>query len=204
MSRRVALQGAVLLALAGCASTPQEHFYTLGAPVVVAAGLENQQAVVNVAIGPVTVPAIVDRPQMVLRLSDNQVLVMEQSRWAQPLEDELAQAVAADLAQQLGDLPVRVYPQNAGGDARYRVRIDVQRFESTPGAGAAIEILWAIRDAGNARLGEGRSVVREAAGDMGIDAVVAAHGRALAAVSRDIAAALRRLAGHELGAPDRR
>jgi uncharacterized lipoprotein YmbA len=186
-----------LLALAACASSPPEHFYTLVAPAIADSG---RTPAFSIAIGPVTVPAIVDRPQIVLRLSNNQVRVAEQSRWAQPLEDEIAQAVAADLAQQLGDVPVRVYPERAGDMARYRVRIDVQRFESVPGSNASVETFWVIRDDGVRRY-EGHSVAIERTRGAGIEPVVAAHGRALAAVSREIAVALRRLAVQGPGVP---
>lgn len=50
------------------------------------------------------------------------------------------------------------------------------------------------RDAENGKLKAGRSLVRELDDVDGYDALVAAHDRALAAVSRDIATALRKLA----------
>jgi len=78
--------------------------------------------------------------------------------------------------------------QGAGADVS--VSVDVQRFDSAPGESAAVDVLWQVRPAkGTPR--SGQTSVREAAGAAGYDALVAAHGRALAAVSRDIAAAVR-------------
>ena len=68
--------------------------------------------------------------------------------------------------------------------------IDLQRFDSTLGDAATLDVLWTVRLAGSGKLRGGRSVVREAAGVDGYDALVAAHARALASVSRDIAQAI--------------
>jgi len=68
--------------------------------------------------------------------------------------------------------------------------IDLQRFDSTLGDAATLDVLWTVRLAGSGKLRGGRSAVREAAGVDGYDALVAAHARALASVSRDIAQAI--------------
>jgi uncharacterized lipoprotein YmbA len=179
----------LLVAVAGCGSTPRERFYTLAADGpqqrVQSAGYE-----FSVAVGPVTVPAIVDRPQMVLRTGRNRVIVAEQSRWAAPLTDSIARVIAGNLAQLMGMARVSAYSESMSADADYRVPIDVQRFESAPGDAATVEVVWAVRAAGRT-LRAGRSSIREPVGGGGDEALVAAHQRALAAVSRDIAAALR-------------
>jgi uncharacterized lipoprotein YmbA len=183
----------LVLALAACASSPEERFYTLGATASSPARVGNAAAGYSVAVGPVTVPALVDRPQMVLRTGANRVLLAEQSRWAEPLKDSIPRVIAGNLAQLLDDGQVSAYPQGLSSDAGYQVEIDVQRFESAQGDAATIEVLWAVRAAGETRKA-GRSVVREPAGGASLDALVAAHGRALLAVSREIAAAIREAA----------
>jgi hypothetical protein len=54
-----------------------------------------------------------------------------------------------------------------------------------------VEASWSVRRSAGGDLRTGSSVVREPVGAAGYDALVAAHSRALAAVSRDIAQALR-------------
>jgi uncharacterized lipoprotein YmbA len=144
----------------------------------------------RIAVGPITVPAIVDRPQMVLRVGPNRVQLAEQSRWAEPLKDSIARAIAGNLAQLLHDDQVSAFPQGLSYDADYQVQIDVQEFESAPGDAATIGVLWAVRAPGAPRK-EGRSLVREPVAVGDYDALVRAHNRALLSVSRDIAAAVR-------------
>ena len=174
--------------LAGCASSPPTRFYTLSAPEQPAAA-----AVYSVTVGPVTVPEIVDRPQFVLRTSANEVTITEQTRWAESLQSEIPRVIAANLAQALGDAHVSAYPQGTGSEADYRVVVDIQRFDSAPGDAATVEALWAVSP-GIGKSGavrSGRSKVREPVQGMEYDALVAAHSRALASISRDIAEAIR-------------
>lgn len=178
------------LLLAGCGSTPKTSFYTL---TPAAAGTRaDAKGSYSVAIGPVAIPDSVDRPQMVLRTGANQVAISEFERWAGPLKNEIALALAENLRSRLGGASVFTYPQGIGADVN--VSVDVQRFDSALGEAATVDVLWQVRPAkGAAR--SGRAQVREVAVGAGYDALVAAHGRALAAVSGDIAAAIRALQG---------
>ncbi len=187
-SRLIATFVLVVSMLAGCASSPPTRFYMLSAPEQPAAKLAY-----SVAVGPVTVPEIVDRPQFVLRSAANEVTITEQTRWAGSLQNEIPRVIAANLAQSLGDTQVWVYSKGAGSEADYRVTVDIQRFESAPGDAATVEALWAVSP-GTGKSGasrSGRSVVREPTQGTEYDALVAAHSRALARISRDIAEAIR-------------
>ncbi len=176
-------------ALAGCASSPKSHFYTLSS----GAALERSDAQTqySVAIGPVTVPEIIDRPQIVTHIAANQVQIAEQERWAGPLKNEIPRVIADNLTQLLDGAYVYVYPQNVSPNADYQVPVEVQRFDSALGDAVTVEALWAVRPAQGGVAKNGRSKVREPTNGDGYDALVAAYSRALAAVSRDIAGAIR-------------
>ena len=180
--------------LAGCATTPRENFYTLSAGAPAEGVAERADPIAaSVAVGPVSLPEVVDRPQLVVRIAANRVAILEQQRWAGPLKTEIARVIAENLGQLLGTPRASADPENVMGDADYRVLVDVQAFESVPGEQVAIDVLWSIRRraSGDARIG--RSTVRERTGGAGYDAVAGAHSRALANVSRDIAEAVRAL-----------
>jgi hypothetical protein len=173
--------------LAGCSSPPKTNFYTLS-PAASAPARADAKVPYSVAIGPVGVPESLDRPQMVVRTGANQVSIAEFERWAGPLKSEIALAIAENLKPLLGGASVFTYPQGVNADVN--VSLDVQRFESVLGEAATVEVLWQVRALKGAPT-SGRSTVREAAGGPGYEALVAAYARALAAVSRDIAAAIR-------------
>jgi uncharacterized lipoprotein YmbA len=178
---------AIAAALAGCGTTAPARYYTLDST---AAPIGAPLARVSVMVGPVTVPASVDRPEMVVRVAPNRVEVDEFNRWDAPLDDSVARAVAGDLAAQLGSPDVTTAPL-ANFSPDYRVIINVQRFESTPGKSALVEAVWTVRSAATGDVRSGRTVARESVQGGGFEALAAAHSRALATVSTDIAAAIR-------------
>jgi uncharacterized lipoprotein YmbA len=178
-------------AAVGCGASAPARFYTLdstatstGAPV----------ASVAVMVGPVSLPATVDQPQFVVQVAPNRVEVDEFNRWAAPLSDGIARAVAGDLTVLLGTPDVAAAPF-ANFDPAYTVTIEVQRFESVRGKSALVEAVWAVRKTSGGETRSGRTVAREAVQGDGFDALAAAHSRALASVSSDIAATIRAEAG---------
>jgi len=182
------------LAAVGCGPSPTARFYTLDAT----AAADGRPAVPHaIVVGPVSIPPAVDRPQLVVAVAPNQVTVDEFNRWAAPLDDSIARAVAGDLAVLLG-ASVAAAPA-PGFTATHRVTLDVQRFDSVPGDGVTVEALWAIRPIAGGAGRSGRSLAREPIPSKGVDAVAAAHSRALATISADIANAIR-----ELGTAPRR
>ena len=187
-TRTLALLAGIAL-LAGCGSSPPTSFYTLASHDGARSSLN--KANYSVVVGPVSVPDLVDRPQMVLRSSGNQVKVEEFVRWAEPLKSEIPRIIAANLAQTLGDARVSVYPQTPELNPDFKIWIDVLRFDSIVGDSAIIEVLWTVRPAKGGEEKVGRSLISEATGGAGYDALVAAHARGLAAVSKEIAAAIR-------------
>ena len=193
MVRRIAqvLSVAVVATVAGCGVSPTARFYTLDST----AAPDGTAAVsYAIAVGPVSVPPCVDRPQFVVQVAPNQVAFDEFNRWAAPLDDGVARAVAGDLGVLLGTTRVGTGPL-PGFDPAYRVTIDVQRFESNPGEGVLVDAVWAVHAAASGRTQGGRTLAREAVQGKDFDALAAAHSRALAKVSSDIASAIRAQAG---------
>jgi uncharacterized lipoprotein YmbA len=180
---------AALFLLVGCSRSPRITYYALNA---VATPAESAApAIESVAIGPVTLPEMLDRPMLVVRTTANRLDILEFYRWAAPLKNEIPRVIAADLTLLLNQARVSTYPQNADLAADYRIVIDIQRFEMTAGEGVALDALWSVSRAAGGAPRTGRSVVSEPAGAAGYDALVAAQSRALAAMSRDLAQALR-------------
>jgi len=190
MARRIAhlMVPIALLAAAasGCGTTAPSRFYTLDVTAVSDGTAPVGDAIM---VGPVSVPASVDRPEFVLQAAPNRVDVDEFNRWAAPLNDAVAQVVAGDLVKLLGTPNVAAAPL-ANFDPAYRVTIDVQRFESVPGQSALVEAVWTVHRTAGGETRSGRTVASEPVQGDGFDALAAAHSRALAKMSVDIAAAI--------------
>lgn len=174
-------------AIFGCGVSAPARFYTLNSTAMAEGAPRADYAVL---VGPVSVPSAVDRPQFVIQVAPNRVELDEFNRWAAPLNDSIARAVAGDLSVILGTPHVAAAPV-ANFDPNYRVTIDVQRFESIPGEAVVIDAAWAVRTVAGGATQTGRTVARETVRDGGFDELAAAHSRALGRLSSDIAAAVR-------------
>lgn len=129
--------------LTACAAAPPTSYYTLLAKADNAAP-PAQDPLLQVALDPVTVPAQVDSPQMVVRLGDGVIAPVETRRWIAPLAAEIRTALGVTLSQTLAAPNV----SNVTPDPRlplYRVRVAIQRFDSTLGSSARIDAAWTIR-----------------------------------------------------------
>jgi len=171
---------------AGCASAPS-RFYTLNST---ATGQGAPSVPLAVVVGPVSVPGVVDRPQFTVQVATNRVQIDEFNRWAEPLSDNIATVVAGDLAVLLGTPRVATVAL-ANLDPAYRVTINVQRFESVPNQSVTIEAVWVVRKVAGDVIHSGSTVASEPVHGASYDAIAAAHSRALAKVSGDIAAVIR-------------
>jgi len=182
----------------GCASPPNSY-YTLsavapvGAPTSTLAPAGVPASTLAVAVGPVSIPADVDRPQIVVSTGPNQARVDEFNRWAGPLQDGIARAVAENLVALLGAPQVTLFPQALSTDAGYRVAIEVQNFDSTLGQSAALDAVWTLRRIKDGKTASGRTRVSEPVQGNGYDVIAAAHSRAIARLSQEIADAVQLL-----------
>jgi uncharacterized protein len=184
---------AVAAFAAGCSSTPPSSFYTLSHAPLPAATPSPPTSQLSVVVGPVSIPAIVDLPQMVVTTGPNQISIDEFHRWASPLASDISRVVSENLVVMLGTPRVSQFQQALNAAADYRVAIEVQSFVSEPGEAAAIDAVWIVRRSKDDKADIGRTALREPVSDKGYDALVAAHSRVLARVSQDIADAVRAL-----------
>jgi uncharacterized protein len=191
------------LALAACASAPL-HYYTLVAPAAESAGGPVAPAsAMSVGSGapslpfellPVSVPAQVDQPQLVVREGGQGVALLGSERWIAPLNDEVRSALSADLARELHSQDVTGLPGN--DKPSLRIKLDVRRFDSQPGSYALIEGAWSVRLLGGQHPAAlaCTSRINETVGP-GYDALVQGHQRAIGVLAAQIATAAR-LLGH--------
>src|SRR6266536_1950660 len=123
MSRVPPFAIACALALVTACSSPPANFYTLSAT----APPGSAQSKLSVAVGPISVPSTIDRPQIVVSTGANQVSIDDFNRWASPVQDNLVRVVAENLAAILGTPRITLYPTLAT-DVDFRVQIEVRNF----------------------------------------------------------------------------
>ena len=183
----------------GCRSTPPPTaFYTLTA--VTKAETAGQSPAPKgdfaVGIGPVQLPEYLDRPQLVTRTAPDKLVLSEFHRWGGSLRQDFPRVLAENIAALLGTDRVLEYPWGDRLDPAYRVALDVQQFDGQLGETVALRVTWVVtgRD-GKAPLAVRKSMIQEPVSGKDYDALVAAQSRAVAALGREIAVEVRKLAG---------
>lgn len=151
-----------LLLLAGCRSAPV-HYHTL--TPLLPGPARTVQPGGSLLIERVTVPAQVDRTQIVVRQGVHGLAILETDWWGASLADELQGA----LVDQLNRRPAPA--------SKTSLRVDVQRFDLVPGRYALLDVKWRLR---TSRLSDGatmelncQGILRSPAGESVDDLVTA-------------------------------
>jgi len=142
-SVRLTAAAALALLATACAS-PEPTLHTLSVrPEATDAG-RFQRAF---RLSGVRVPDRLDKPQIVLRTSDSEVVALEQQRWAAPFGSELRDALSADLAKTLSAVDVGSATAPAGVPL-YRIGAEMRSYDARPGQGVTALVTWRVsRDA---------------------------------------------------------
>jgi hypothetical protein len=194
---RALLLGTILIWAGGClggVSAPT-RFYTLAPTAVPPSGTNPITAERGPAIGvgPVTLPGYLDRRQIVTRRGRDEIELGEFDLWSESLKDGTARILGEDLAILLRTDRVALLLWRGSHPVQYQVAVEVARFEGATGADVTLDARWRVLGGDGKELALRRSTVTEIADAPGYGALVAAMSRALGALSRDIATAIRAL-----------
>ena len=181
----------IAVLLAGCrGGAPPVEFYTLSS-LSAATQNANPTAVASniaVGVGPVAIPQVLDRPQIVTRSGPNKLTLDEFHRWGGPLQVDIARVVAENIAILLGVERVAVYPWEVDFAPDYRVALNINYFEGQWGKDVLLDVSWRVSDrAGQKNLAVKKSVITEPLPTTDYEALVAAKSRAIGRLSREIA-----------------
>ncbi|CAJ0787677.1 MAG: membrane integrity-associated transporter subunit PqiC [Ralstonia pickettii] len=136
--------GAALALLVGACASPEPTLHTLSARPEATDTSRFQRAF---RLSGVRVPDRLDKPQIVLRTSDSEVVALEQQRWAAPFGSELRDALSANLAATLSAVDVGGAAAPAGVPL-YRIGAEMRSYDARPGQGVTALVTWRVsRDA---------------------------------------------------------
>ncbi|MGJ0486089.1 MAG: PqiC family protein [Methylomicrobium sp.] len=195
LSRPPVLSRLTLLAaclLTACATTPETHFYVLSPLTLPSQTVSSKAPKRLIGLGPVTVPALLERRQIITRTGDNSIASSEFNQWAAPLKESLTETLAQNLSALLPDDIVKAYPWSAYGDMDFHIIIDIIRFETNAAQTAELTANWSIMDDKSLRLiqhGQAK-ITRPQGGSSRADAVKALS-ESLQDFSRQLADAAR-------------
>jgi hypothetical protein len=182
-----------VLIVSGCSFTQPSRFYTLSSlsdAGEVKTGAESDLAL---GVGPISLPNYTDRTEVVTRASPNEFYFAEFDRWAEPLQDVFSRVVIENLSVLLATDRVFMVPGRRATLVDRQVEIQVTRFDADVGGPAVLGARWEILDNDGRSLLVRRSTFTEPVTGEGYGAVATAMSRTVAALSREIATAIRSL-----------
>ena len=187
------VKGFVLLTstlLTACLSTPPTHFYVLE-PLNESSKILASEHKHQIGVGPVTIPALLERKQIVTRLPDSSIAIAEFHQWASPLKENVAQVLTYDLAALQTDDLIRTYPWSAYGAVDYRIIIDIIRFDTRPEHSVNFEANWSIMNEKNhSLLSNGHTKIEHPLTDTTYPGIVNALSKILSEFSVELSQAL--------------
>jgi uncharacterized protein len=187
----IAFRVIFLAFLAGCASTPVSRHYVLSADAK-----ENHRITPDkrrIEIVSVRIPETVDRPQLVLTKSANEVSFNEFHRWAAPLRYEVPRVVSRNLSRILDNPTVWLRDDFPGTKPDLRIQVNIERLDAVPGDALRMHAVWMIRPADGGTPKVGNSTVSVSLQETSYDAVAVATGQVLLAISIDLARDIKKL-----------
>ncbi len=187
------LTGMILVSLlfSACTSTsPPSRFYVL---TPVAQSVAQIATELTIGMGPVRLPAYLDRSQMISRTDANQLQMDEFERWAGGLSPNINDVMAENLSRMLGTDRVVTYPWARAVPVRYQVALDIRRFDVTEFSEVFLLAQWRLFAGDGKQLLEiKRTQFSQPINGSSFSARAAAQSEALAELSRQIALAIRK------------
>ncbi len=145
----------------------------------------------KLVVGPVQFPSYLRRSEIARRVGPHELAVAAFDRWADTLDRQFVQVLADNLEILVPGTRAAPFPWHGGAQPELQVVMNVSRFAADAQGHVSLDVRWSLfsRRRGQ-EYAAGTFQHREQAEGAGYEAVAEAMSRALAALSREVAAAL--------------
>ena len=140
-----------VLILSGCVSvsgSPNPKFYM---PAALSQAETVEKIAVPpgtiVAVGPVTIPGYLDRPQIVTKNKNGTLNFAQFDRWAEPLDSALARMIDENFVKLLPAASIQLFPCSFSIPLDYQVIVEVVQLDSELDKDMILAAQWSIIDA---------------------------------------------------------
>lgn len=142
--RRASIAALVALALAtACLGrSPEVRHFVLGVEPLAPA--EQGAPEVSVLVGPVRLPAYLERPELARLRASGELELDGRNRWLGGFEANFLRATSLGIARRLGSAQVVTHPSKAPFPIEYTVRLHVDDLVAEADGGLRVRIRWAL------------------------------------------------------------
>ncbi len=184
----------ITLLLAGCGTSPPAKFYTL-MPVVAQRPPEKvveTDKYTPIGIGPVEIPEYLDRPEIVTRAEQNQLILSEFNLWGGVLKADINRVLLENISALLAGDGIPIITWKTANSEVHKVPVLISRFDGSLNDGIALKATWAVLE----KEGKAFEFFRESNITIPVkgssySSVVTAMSEALGELSKEIAAGIK-------------
>jgi len=116
------------------------HFYSLNALPPSMSSNKN----LRIGVGPVEIPRLINRPQIVSRKNDTEIKMAELHQWGGSHKEEIIQVIGDNLSSLLNTESIEQYPWKFSFKPSYQVRINIERFDGELGKNITLRARWRL------------------------------------------------------------
>ena len=182
-----------LLWMAGCFSRgPEDQFYMLkSADIPTKTGSTHQRGPL-LGLGPIRLPAYLDRPQMVVAVSPETYRLAEGHRWAERLDQNIARVSMENIGALLPGFRMILHPWPREPKPDVQMTLDIQDMHVTPEGRVLMQALWSFKGPQNPPQSF-RFTCNEPASTTDFAKMVEVEGYCLGRLNRDMAKSVQEL-----------
>ena len=185
------IQALVLISaiiICGCAHSPDPRFYLILSKTPVTVAFANP-AVPMIGLRPIELASYLNRPQIVMRKGEREIVYSQFDRWAEPLETQVSTYITDSLAGKLNGFRIRSFPWRDADVPLMEVSITILNLEGTEDGSVNLRANWQITLGSGKKsiLEESRSELSVKSAEPGIPGVVASVEDLLGQLSQIIA-----------------
>ena len=116
------------------------HFYSLASLPPSA----NSNKKLYVGVGPIEIPRLINRAQIVSRKNETQINMAEFHQWGGSHKEEIIQVISDNLSSLLNTENIEQYPWKFTFKPSYQVRINIERFDGELGKNITLKARWRL------------------------------------------------------------
>ncbi len=149
---------------------------------------------IGILVGPIRMAMYLDRSDVVIRNSQNEVEIADFASWAGPLPENFSRVLAENLSLWLNTKKVAIFPGTKLAFYDYSIGVNVTRFDGRPGDKAHLRARWVILDKKRKNmLFQEHTVLSQPIENDSIEAMIASQSRTIVDFSHEIAEAIKKL-----------
>lgn len=189
MIKKMMLGTVAAVMMTGCSS--KSNFYQLYPQQAVETNSRAHLKSTVIGVDEVDLADYLDKPQIVTRLSAGRLSLHEEDRWAGALDKNIQSILTQNLSKSLPYYTFLASPWDEPVKDRYRIYVDVDRFDGDMNGTVTFEGRWSLVDREDDRIVTGEKVNYVKQGNPTLEGIVATQSKIVSWLSSDIVKKIR-------------